>query len=494
MSQSSIGTLSPSTPVGRQFVTLGLVLLAIFVVRAVSIGLSSFQLGFDEAQYWTWSQNLDFGYFNKPPLIAWLIRSATVVCGDGQACVRLPANLLQIGSAFLIYLLGARLYDARIGFWSAIVYALLPGIAVSSFLITTDVPLLLFWIVGLIAFAAHLERPRISTAVVFGLAVGLGFNAKYAMVYLPALAAFYIAMTPSMRPAGREPSTWLGLALAIALIVPNIVWNAMNGFVTFHHTSDNIGGWQGFSLHPVELLTFVVSQFGLAGPIVFGAYLVILATGRRSQAHQSDRLLLFFSLPILVLIALEGLRSRAHGNWAATAFPAVVVLTTAVIIQRREWRVLAASVGINGLLSLAVAIGVVVATPVNTPRTLKPVWQLFGWNEFADEVKVLAAPTGIHMIVADGRIMAAELIYTLRNTSYEVRAIADEDDPPADHFQMTRPWYVSDPGPVILITDDAPKEFGLQDGRATLLGTIRSTGYLGGRQPIRAWRIDPPKS
>ena len=33
----------------------------------------------DEAYYWDWSRQLDFGYYSKPPMVAWLIRLATSV-------------------------------------------------------------------------------------------------------------------------------------------------------------------------------------------------------------------------------------------------------------------------------------------------------------------------------------------------------------------------------------------------------------------------------
>jgi hypothetical protein len=56
---------------------------------------SDVDLFFDESQYWSWSRELAFGYFSKPPLLAWLIAAAERVCGDSEACIRAPAPLLS---------------------------------------------------------------------------------------------------------------------------------------------------------------------------------------------------------------------------------------------------------------------------------------------------------------------------------------------------------------------------------------------------------------
>ena len=63
-------------------ILLALLLAAILAVRIVGLAVSNAELYFDEAQYWSWAQQFDFGYFTKPPLIAWIIGAATSVCGD----------------------------------------------------------------------------------------------------------------------------------------------------------------------------------------------------------------------------------------------------------------------------------------------------------------------------------------------------------------------------------------------------------------------------
>ena len=56
---------------------LALCLGILLAVRLAAIHAATTDLVLDEAQYWTWSRALDFGYFSKPPMIAWVIRGAS---------------------------------------------------------------------------------------------------------------------------------------------------------------------------------------------------------------------------------------------------------------------------------------------------------------------------------------------------------------------------------------------------------------------------------
>ena len=64
----------------------------------------------DEAHYWDWSRHLDWSYYSKGPLVAWLIRASCELVGDWSEqhtgsltfAVRLPAVLC--GSLLLVSL------------------------------------------------------------------------------------------------------------------------------------------------------------------------------------------------------------------------------------------------------------------------------------------------------------------------------------------------------------------------------------------------------
>src|SRR5229473_4571687 len=122
---------------------------AITGLRLLWLALQPADLFPDEAQYWVWSQQLALGYYSKPPLVAWLIALTTGLFGDSEFAIRLSAPLLHAGTAVFIYAIGTRLYDSRVGLWSALAYTSLPGASVSAFIISTDAPLLLFWAAAL---------------------------------------------------------------------------------------------------------------------------------------------------------------------------------------------------------------------------------------------------------------------------------------------------------------------------------------------------------
>src|SRR5438132_7559622 len=97
-----------------------LLLAGLTVIRLIGLKLSIVDLFFDEAQYWAWSRELAFGYFSKPPLLAWIIAAAERICGSSEACIRAPAPILYFGTSLLVYALARQLYDAQVAFFAAL--------------------------------------------------------------------------------------------------------------------------------------------------------------------------------------------------------------------------------------------------------------------------------------------------------------------------------------------------------------------------------------
>ena len=128
----------------------------------------------DEAQYWLWSRTLDFGYYSKPPMIAWAIWATTAVGGDAEAWVRLSACLFQAGAGVVVFLIGRRLYTPGVGLAAAALYALMPGVQLSALVAATDAPLLFFLGLSVLAYVILQDAtPRRKTWVALGLGAAL---------------------------------------------------------------------------------------------------------------------------------------------------------------------------------------------------------------------------------------------------------------------------------------------------------------------------------
>lgn len=454
---------------------LALILLGILSVRLIALWLARTDLFFDEAQYWSWAKELDLGYYSKPPLIAWVIAATTAVCGDGEPCVRLAAPILHTVTAWVISLIGCRLYYARVGFWSGIVFATLPGISFSSGIISTDVPFLLCWALALWGFVRLRETGSLGDAVLLGAAIGAGFMARYSMAFFVGstlLALVVMRGTGARIGAGR----WLAVALVALLVVtPNLYWNAANGFPTFGHTADN-AKWSGSLFHPQKALEFFGAQFGVFGPVLFGALLVIVwralfARGLSFAARvgpdpagltpgtnwrngvrpagsdpqlNADRLLLCFVLPILLIYIAQAFVSRAHANWAAAGYVAATVLVIATMFRDKARRWFRFSLGLHGIVAAVIAIAPGFAGRLPLPGESDPFRRLLGWREMTERVRSevqLAASNGkpYAVIVIDDRGTLAEHLYYLRDL--DVPILAWPSGPvPKDHYEMTRPY------------------------------------------------------
>jgi 4-amino-4-deoxy-L-arabinose transferase-like glycosyltransferase len=442
-----------SRPLIRSYFGLAVAILAaVTIIRLIGLRFSVVDLFYDEAQYWVWSREPAFGYFSKPPLLAWIIAGAERVCGSSEACIRAPAPLLYFGTSLLVYALAETLYDARIAFWSAINVGLAAGVAFSSRIISTDVPLLFCWALALLAYVKLLRGGGYAWVVVLGLAFGFGLLAKYAMIYFILGIALTAATHDEARALLRRPALWLALAIAVTVIIPNIAWNYSNGFATFRHTGENIHG-DGARFNPAGAIEFIVSQFAVFGPVLFAVFLLAVVRWRTLATKGPERLLLAFSVPTLALITLTALITRANANWAAPAFIAAAILSTALLVRAQAWRWLATSVAIGVVVQGLLLVGDAVADRLSLPLLSNPdvYHRTMGWRALGAATGRIAATTGAATIVSEQRDDVASLLYYLRDTGRVV--LAWPSGPvPTHHFELTRALTASAAEPLLLVS------------------------------------------
>ncbi|SET36423.1 ArnT family glycosyltransferase [Stigmatella erecta] len=273
---------------------LALLALSAAIRLALALGTDVY---FDEAYYWQWSQRLDWGYYDHPPLVAWLIaalgiRPMALLCGAGTVAAVWGLARDVHGHAEAAWRAAA--------LWSCVPIAILSGVWA-----TPDTPLLLFWTLALWA----LWRERWLLA---GLALGLALLSKYSALLLG--VAFLAAAVRRRRlPLGA----WGTALLGALLFLPVVLWNARLDWAGFafqlHHGLGGKGGLKSF-------LEFLGGQLALGGPVLLPLALVYVFRGEREQL-----LLKAAAVVPLLFFGFAALRTRGEANWPAMAYIAACV-------------------------------------------------------------------------------------------------------------------------------------------------------------------------
>jgi 4-amino-4-deoxy-L-arabinose transferase-like glycosyltransferase len=411
-------------------------ILAITLIRIAVLIASPLNLYPDEAQYWWWAQTPDWGYFSKPPMIAWVIWLTSHIFGNAEWALRLGSPVLHGLTALIVFAVGRRTFDSRVAMWSALAYLTTPGVSYSSGLISTDVPLLLFWALALYAFLRASDEPGWLWPLVCGVAFGLGLEAKYAMLYFVLGAIIAAILVPRLRVLVFGAKGASILAVGILLLLPNILWNAAHGFPTVAHTESN-ADWGHARYSLFNTIAFLAGQFGVFGPILFaGLLLAIWRLWRGPKRPETELTLAAFCAPALALIIIQSFISEANANWAATAYIAAVPLAVAALLGLWQGRTLWASFAIDGLAMVLLWVILVVPSFAGHIGLGNAFKREEGWSMLGKAVAAQARRMPYDDIVAANRSVMAELLYYARGGSTPMK-MWDKDLHDDDHFQMT---------------------------------------------------------
>ena len=277
----------------------------LLAIRVFCVIFTTLNLGPDEAQYWRWSTNFDWGYYSKPPMIQAIMGVSTSLFGNSEWAVRLASPFFHMATGLLLWYIGKTYWSKPTGLLAGLIYVLMPGVWLSSVIMSTDVSLLTFWTLSLLFLLRLRDGSSWRTAIALGLCIGLGFLSKYAMIYFLLGTGLAMIYDQPLRKALLTRSGLIAFAVFALVMTPHIIWSASNGFETISHTADN-ANWGASLINPENGLKFFGDQFGVFGPVSFALLLILMvALARGATKLRGDariRLLLAFILPPLLII------------------------------------------------------------------------------------------------------------------------------------------------------------------------------------------------
>lgn len=282
-------------------------------------------LGPDEAQYWTWSQSLDWGYYSKPPGIAWQIWLGTQWFGNTELGVRFLSVVMGIAQAFAIYWLAIQCrLESRTAFWCGIIMAFSPVGVIGSFLAITDIGFLLFWTLACTAIAAALKDSQPVNPFLIGILIAVGALFKWPIYILWAFfflcRYWYFSHQPLKNSIG-------GVLLSLLGLLPSLWWNITHDWATFRHVTSTVQGGHANVVRG-NILEFIGSQILLFSPIFFFLFLLAAYQWFKKRSLLNNPLIFCGAVSILSLLAFfvaSGFQ-KIQGNWAVFAYPTSIIL------------------------------------------------------------------------------------------------------------------------------------------------------------------------
>jgi len=238
------------------------ILYIIFFFKIVILSL--LPLTGDEAYFIKWGQNLSFGYYDHPPMVAWLIYLMSFV-NDSFIFFRFFTVITTFVAAFVIYKI-ALLYKVREAkaFFVALIFLASP-IDLLLALMTNDIALLFFGSLGTLFLLYSLEKKAwFGYALLAGIFLGSAFLSKYFAVFLMISLVIYAFVTYKIKAI---KTVLVVTIIVLGFIAQNLYFNynscwnniMFNFFARTSENSYNIKTVLGY----FGLILYIVTPWGL---------------------------------------------------------------------------------------------------------------------------------------------------------------------------------------------------------------------------------------
>lgn len=309
-------------------------LLIVLATTVRSITACVIDLGNDEVYYRMYAQYLQWNYFDHPPVVGWLIRFTTAdLFLDTEFFIRLGAIISAAITTWFFFLCGKKLNNSYTGFLAAVIYtATIYGSIIAGTFILPDSPQMICWSAGLyllISITGHsnINREKKRKLLLFAVVAGIGMLCKIHTSFL--WLGFLLYIFFYQRQWLKEPVLYVSGVITIIFFYPVIQWNINNHFITYLYHSNRVDVSTG-GPDVISFLTFAGGQVLYCNPVIF--ILMIPATVKAIKNKlpvlpSQKRILLFCSLPLIMIATLISLFKNVLPHWTGPAYSSLILLT-----------------------------------------------------------------------------------------------------------------------------------------------------------------------
>jgi Dolichyl-phosphate-mannose-protein mannosyltransferase len=332
--------------------TVLLLSLALAKLLIQFAGINHYGFFRDELYYMACGEHLAWGYIDQPPLIALIAWFARHTFGESLFAVRL---LPLLAGAAVVFFTGwiAREFGGGLfaQFLAALAMLFAPAyLAFDSFLsMNAFEPL--FWVLCAWIAIRIVKGASPKWWLAFGATAGLGLENKHTML------VFGFALVAGLLVSGkghlfRSKWVWIGGAIAFAMFLPNLLWEARNGWPQILVVRNA----QEFKNVEIRPLRFFADQILFLQPIELPVWLAGLVWFFAAPEGKRFRFLGWaYVIVMIIFIVLHG-----KSYYALPIYPVLMASGGVALeqlffgVQRRRWLAWAycALIVIAGLITL----------------------------------------------------------------------------------------------------------------------------------------------
>lgn len=370
-----------------------------FLVQTNQIGLSP-----DEAQYFTWSQALDVGYYSKPPGIAWEIFLGTHLFGNTEWGVRFFSAVIGFLLPVVVYFLGIKCKLSKEAcLFAALMMAFSPVGFAASFFATTDGSMVLFFALATLIMVSNLDEPNY---LLLGMTIAFGALFKWPIYLFWIYPLFF----------GRfNKKLFIGILISLIGLLPSLMWNMKHDFATFKHVFATVHVPQEAGLKSGNFFEFLGAQAGLFSPILFFLfiYALIFCTKNWHTLERQIKFCFWQTLSILVPFLILSFFKKMQGNWAVFAYPSAFILIAFAFVDRLYNKKLVQAGIALSLLLLAIVISVpfLEKRGMAVPYRLNAFRHQVGWDALGSALNEVGYDPSKDFLFADKYQMSSILSF-----------------------------------------------------------------------------------
>ena len=297
-------------------------LAAIFILNLIQSNFT--QLIFDEAYYWYYSQNMAWGYFDHPPMVALLVKISSFFF-NGELGVRFMSCVLSAVNILLLWLMidNPKKNDYVKHFFVLVFSMTL--LNAYGFFTLPDTPLLFFTSCFLLTYKHFIKKPTAVIAILLGVFMAALMYSKYHAV----LVIFFVLLSNLKLVTNKY--AWLSVTVALCCYAPHFYWLYENDFVSIkYHLYERPNGAYSFEKYTLGFFVNLVAVFGLTFPFIYKALFKTKGNDLFNKA------LIYLTYGVLIFFFISSFNRRVQTQWIIIICIPLVVIAFNYMLQNKQ--------------------------------------------------------------------------------------------------------------------------------------------------------------